>query len=134
MEGIGGFMNKRQKGLLKVRQVKSILEQCGQKVEGPGYKPIWTGKAMMAVHKDFFGVFDLMSYSKDTGIRGHQITNIADKMIHAKAIFASGLSGDLWCYINNRGFNRYMVYSSTEGEMRIELLAEGIKPSGRKLS
>ncbi len=119
-------MNKRSKGLQKVRQVRQILILAGEKVEGPGFRPLWTGKGTMAVHQDYFGVADLISWHKDRGFKIHQVTDIADKMIHAKAIFDSGMTADLWCYVPRKGFNRYWVYSDN-GEMRIELLGEGIK-------
>lgn len=117
-------MNNRRKGLEMVKQVRKALEAMGHTVEGPGYKPLFVNGKMTVVHRDFFGVFDLISFSSKAKLRGHQVCSLENKQRNAKKVFESGIDGDLWCYVKGtKGFTRYWVYSDN-GEMRIEWLGE----------
>lgn len=116
----------RGKGLARVREVKQILEVSGHIVEGPGYKTMFINGKLIPVHRDFFGVFDLLEYSKDSGIYGHQVCDYKQKLRNARKIYDAGLTGDLWCHEPRQGYSRYYVYQ-LDGEMKIEQLASGIQ-------
>lgn len=73
-------MTNREKGLAECRKVKKILESWGFLIEGPGYKPLFlpTTRKMTVVHKDYFGMFDLLVMCPK-GIFGIQVTTSASK-------------------------------------------------------
>ena len=88
----------RAKGLAFVREVKKILEDLGEKVEGPFYKPMFFGGKTHAVHKDLFGVFDLLSYAPDTQTYcGHQVSVLGKKAEKVAEILGAGMQGIVWC-------------------------------------
>ena len=97
-------MNNRAKGLSYCREVRKILEGMNYIVEGPGYKPLWTGKGMSAVHSDFFGVFDLISFntSSPEGFIFHQVSDISHKSEKIKAIQSNNMPGWVWCRVPSR--------------------------------
>ena len=118
-------MNSRKKGLQSVNKVKKILQDRGEKVEGPGYKVIWLPSGPQVVHCDYFGLFDLLSIPPMGVIRGHAVCSMANKKRNAKKILDGDYFGDLWAEDEGK-FNRYHVYRDIEGD-HIELVEEGIK-------
>ncbi len=102
-------MNNRQKGLQRVREVRKMLEGMGHKVEGPGYGVAFFGGSMRPIHRDFFGIADLMS-SHDGVFHLHQVTDLKNKSKHVKAIQDGGLSAWLWCKIEGKfGYRIFIV-------------------------
>ena len=111
----------RDKGLDYVREVRKILEGLGHTVEGPGYGVAYYNAKMNPVHKDFFGIFDLMSYDGKSYL-GHQVSTEANKSTKIKAIQGAKLPGWVWCrFTDDDGFVGYKVYEVglviTEHEM-----------------
>jgi hypothetical protein len=88
-------MNTRQKGLNYVREVRKILESMGHIVEGPGYALAFFDNRMQAIHRDYFGIFDLISWD---GIQliGHQVSDIHNKSTKIKEIQGQQMSGWVW--------------------------------------
>lgn len=101
------LMNNRQKGLQYVREVKAILEKQGWIVDGPMYKPIFIKGRSTAVHSDFFGLFDLISYlpNEFVGYYFHQISLDEKRAEKIKAILKAGVAGFFW----GRGINEKRV-------------------------
>jgi hypothetical protein len=96
-------MSSRQKGLQRVREVRKILEGLGHQVEGPGYSVAFFGGSMKPIHKDYFGVADLISYSPDDKeFILHQVTDLSNKSAHVKAIQEMGLSCWVWCRLEGK--------------------------------
>jgi len=96
-------MNNRQKGLQYVREVRRIMEKKGNIVEGPMYRPAFIKGKSRAVHSDFFGLFDLISYNPknfDT-FSFHQVSLNEKRSEKIKAILKAGVSGFFW----GRGVN-----------------------------
>ena len=112
----------RAKGLDFVREVRKILEGMGHTVEGPGYGVAYYNAKMNPVHKDFFRVFDLISFDGKSYI-GHQVSTEANKSTKIKAIQEANLPGWVWCrFTDDDGFVGYAVYeimgsTITEHEM-----------------
>ena len=121
-------MNARQKGLAAVHKVKKILQARGETVEGPGFRPAYNKKTkkMFLMHSDYFGAYDLMSFSKDKCLYGIQVCSLDNKQRNARKIYESGNDGELWCYMGKEGFNVYLV-TELDGKLHIELLEEGVK-------
>ncbi len=93
-----GVKNSRRKGLAGVREVKKILEANGSMVTGPGYQPVFAGGRMITVHRDYLGLFDLISMDGATGnLHGHQVTispaHLAEKV---KDLADAGAMGYVW--------------------------------------
>ena len=97
-EAQGDYMNARAKGLQWVREVKKLLEGMGHVVEGPGYSVAFYQGRMNAIHRDYFGIADLISYHQGIFYL-HQITDLHNKSSHVKTIQASGLPCWLWCRV-----------------------------------
>jgi len=93
--------SSRAKGLSYCREVKKILEGIDHVVEGPGYKPLWTGKGMSAVHSDYFGVFDLISFDGKEFLF-HQVSDIGHKSDKIKSIQEKKMNGWVWCRVPSR--------------------------------
>lgn len=90
-------MNSRQKGLAGVREVKKILEAGGSKVTGPAYKPAFVGGRMIAVHCDFFGLFDLISLDNEGELHGHQVTVCPEHQSQKiNALKKAAVPGKVW--------------------------------------
>ncbi len=89
-------MNARAKGLAWCREVKEILISRGYRVDGPFYGAAFFGGKMVTIHRDIFGCMDLISY-KDGQMLGHQVTDSANKSVHAKKMITAGVDGWLWC-------------------------------------
>lgn len=107
-------MKSRQKGLVLVREVRKILEGMGEIVEGPGYGVAFFNDRMNPIHKDFFGVFDLMSFSpKEKEFTGHQVSTEHNKSTKIKALQEAKLPGWVWCRFSDEergaGYEVYMV-------------------------
>lgn len=101
-------MNARGKGLIFVREVKKILLDKGFKVEGPGYSMLFFDGRVQGVHRDYFGVADLMSWG-DNQFMLHQITTISNRASHEKIITETGIPCWLWCRTEDRK-NRWRVF------------------------
>jgi hypothetical protein len=93
-------MNNRAKGLAFCREVRKILEALGHQVEGPGYGIAFYGGRMAPVHRDYFGVFDLVSIFEGQTY-WHQISTPSNKAVKVKAIIAKSLSGWVWARASN---------------------------------
>ena len=89
-------MNARRKGLAYVNEVKSILKRTGHIIEGPAHSILWTTRGSIAVHTDFFGVWDLISFHPDQGYRFHQISTDQNKSTKIKEIAKLKMSGYVW--------------------------------------
>ena len=114
--------NNRAKGLSFCREVKKILEGIGHQVEGPGYGIAFYGGQMRPVHKDYWGVFDLLSYFEGQ-IYCHQISTPTNKAVKIKAIQAKNLPGWVWSRVSNgRIFYRVFIVKNSgaveEAEIR----------------
>jgi len=112
----------REKGLIYVHEVKKLLEAIGHQVEGPGYMIIYIplnpgayklginrATKPIQVHKDYFGVADLISYFEGKLIL-HQVTDLSNKSIHVKAIQERGLSAWVWCRFNEGRRIGYRIF------------------------
>ena len=115
-------MNARSKGLAFTREVRKILEGIGHQVEGPGYGVAFFNGQMRPVHRDYWGVFDLLSYFEGHYFC-HQVSTPANKAVKIKAIIAKALPGWVWCRISNgkvfyRIFDVKVSGEITEGEIR----------------
>ena len=102
-------MNARQKGLQTVRRVKHYLEANGYTIEGPGYSVAFFQGSMKPIHRDYFGVFDLLSVNKDEGIKGHQVCSIKNKARNQAKMQKAGISGYLWCKGGGPQCDKYWV-------------------------
>ena len=102
-------MNARSKGLQTVRRVKHYLEANSYVVEGPGYAVAFFQGSMKPIHRDYFGVFDLLSASKTDVIRGHQICSIKNKARNQAKMQKAGISGYLWCKGGGPQCDKYWV-------------------------
>jgi len=88
--------NTRRKGLAGVREVRKILEANGSRVEGPGYQPLFV-KKMIVVHRDYFGIFDLISLDVDGVLHGHQVTTSPDhKAEKIREMIEAKVAGTVW--------------------------------------
>jgi len=101
--------SNRSKGLAYIREVRKILEVHGHTCEGPGYAPMWTPKGMIACHRDYFDVWDLLSFTDTNGIHGHQVCTKDNKLRNVKKIQAVGLSGYLWVRLPGGKYDKYWV-------------------------
>ncbi len=103
----------RKTGLKYVHEVKEILKNMGFMVEGPGYKVIWLpGKTPIQTHIDYFGLWDLISWSKDRGYEFHQITTYSHWTDRKKTINTAGMNGYIWgrTIVNGKiVYNRYYI-------------------------
>jgi len=106
-------MNARSKGLQRVREVGKMLEGIGHQVEGPGYALAFYGGSMKPIHRDYFGIADLISF-RDGIFVLHQVTDLTNKGKHVKAIQEIGLSAWLWCKIEGKSGYRIFFVTPTE--------------------
>ena len=100
----------RHKGLLYCSEVKHLLQLEGHKVDGPFFVSKFFGGKSNAVHKDIFGVADLISFL-DGEIILHQVTvlnNKADKIheIQKEKIYPIWV----WCRIKESNKVGYRVF------------------------
>ena len=104
--------SNRAKGLDFVREVRKILEGIGHTVEGPGYGVAFYNAKMNPIHRDFFGVFDLMSFNGQSYL-GHQVSTEANKSTKIKAIQEAKLLGWVWCRFSDEdrgaGYEVWMI-------------------------
>ncbi len=106
-------MNNRSKGLIFCREVKKILEGIGHIVEGPGYGVAFNSGRMAQVHREYFGLFDILYYFEGQ-IYCHQISTPTNKATKVKAIQAKKMHGWVWSRISNgRVFYRVFIVKST---------------------
>jgi len=127
IEGKAERKRRRAKGLQYVREVKEILYAQGCQVEGPMYKIRWIPKKGASVymekgeiiprqvHKDFFGVFDLISFRKDLGYIFHQVSIWEERSRKVKAILKVELRGWIWSRIKQGQRIAYDVASAVPG-------------------
>ena len=112
----------RSKGLNFTREVRRILEGIGHTVEGPGYGLAYYNAKMNPVHKDFFGVFDLISFDGKSYI-GHQVSTETNKSAKIKAIQEAKLPGWVWCRFSDEdrgtGYEVWRVFGDTVEDSEI---------------
>ncbi len=108
-------MNNRQKGLHRVREVKKMLEGLGHVCEGPGYSIAFFDGQMRPIHRDYFGVGDLISYHEGQFIL-HQVTDLSHKSKHLKAIQNKGLIAWLWCKIDQHRIG-YRIFKVSQNSI-----------------
>lgn len=110
-------MNNRAKGLAACREVKKILVDMGYKVDGPSYGVAFFGGKSIPIHRDFFGVLDLISY-KEEQYWGHQVTDLNNKSKKVKALDETGMKAWVWCRtkVKNK-----VVYRVFYGDMEIPI-------------
>ncbi len=71
---------------------------------------------MRPVHRDYFGVFDLLS-AFEGNYFFHQISTSSNKAVKVKAIQEKGLSGWVWTRVSNgKVFYRIFIVSPKEVE------------------
>jgi hypothetical protein len=95
-----------------------MLEGMGAVVEGRGYALAFYGGSMKPIHRDYFGIADLISF-RDGIFTLHQVTDLTNKGKHVKAIQEKGLSAWLWCKVEGKsGYRIFFVFPHevTEGE------------------
>ena len=105
------MLNARAKGLGFCREVRKILEGMGHEVEGPGFKSVYFGGTIHAIHKDYFDVFDLISFYENR-FTFHQVSTVSNKSTKIKAIQNKGMSGWTWCRVteqNQTGFDVFII-------------------------
>ena len=111
-------MTAREKGLQECRKVKKVLEGMGFAVEGPGYKPFFipkTGK-MTVVHKDYFGIYDLLFMGR-FHIFGVQVTaDAGNRMEKARKLLEGHKTlGFVWYPIKRKG---YQILAVRDGDIQ----------------
>lgn len=116
-------MTAREKGLQECRKVKKVLEGMGFSVEGPGYKPLFipkTGK-MTVVHKDYFGIYDLLIMGK-FHIFGVQVTTDAGNRMEKVRTISEGHKplGFVWYPIKGKGYQILAVKCGDTQEWTLE--------------
>ena len=110
-------MNAREKGLARVREVRKVLEGLGYTCEGPGYSVAFFAGRMQAIHRDYFGVGDLISYSGGKFIL-HQVTDLKNKAKHVRLIQEARLPCWTWCRAKEGRKVFYRVFMvDTEGTL-----------------
>ena len=120
-------MTAREKGLQECRKVKKVLEGMGFAVEGPGYKPLFipkTGK-MTVVHKDYFGIYDLLFMGR-FHIFGVQVTTDAGNRMEKARIISDGHKplGFVWYPIKRKGYQILSVRGVDIADISIWTLEE----------
>ena len=60
------------------------------------------GGKVNAIHKDYFDIFDLISFDGKDFI-GHQISTIENKAAKVRAIQNKGMKGWVWCRVSEIG-------------------------------
>lgn len=114
----------RSKGLNFVREGKLILQRLGHLTEGPGYiivhipKFIEGQKIMVPVqsHRDFFGVYDLISFHPEYGFAFHQFTTLDNKQTKINALIKKGMKGNVWCRCKENNKVMYRTWFVDSGE------------------
>ncbi len=102
-------MNNRQKGLGYCREVKKLLEGMNHVVEGPGYAVAFFNNRMSPIHRDYFSIYDLISFDGNHFIF-HQVSTVAHKSEKIKAIQKQGMSGWVWCRLHQKiGYRIFFV-------------------------
>lgn len=107
--------NARAKGLGFCREVKKILEAMGHEVEGPGYATAFFQGATHAIHRDYFGIWDLISFYENV-YYFHQVSTIENKSTKIKSIQGKKMLGFVWIRSKK---NKYKIF-------KINLLVEEI--------
>ncbi len=110
-------MNSRKKGLARVREVRKILEGIGHQVEGPDYSLAYFQGRMQAIHRDYFGVGDLISFFEGQYML-HQVTDLPNKSRHINSILEKKLPCWVWCFVSEKRKTWYRVFMvDTKGEI-----------------
>lgn len=105
------MISARGKGLAFCREVRKILEAMGHQVEGPGYATAYFQGAIHAIHRDYFGIWDLISFYENV-YYFHQVSTIENKTTKIKAIQQTKLPGWVWCRVtedNQTGFDVFVI-------------------------
>ncbi len=102
-------MNNRAKGLAACREVKKILQEMGYKVDGPSYGIAFFGGKSVPIHRDFFGVLDLITY-KDGQYWGHQVTDLNNKSKKVRALEEAGVKAWVWARTKENGKIKYRIF------------------------
>jgi len=110
-------MNARAKGLSACREVKKILQDRGYRVDGPAYGVAFFGGRSVPIHRDFFGVLDLITY-KDGQYWGHQVTDLSNKSKKIKALAEAGIQAWVWARTKEGRKIKYRVFFE---DMEIEI-------------
>lgn len=111
-------MNSRSKGLKYVGEVKAILKRFGHETEGPAHNLMRLPSGFVPVHRDYFGIWDLISFDK-LGYHFHQVTTDHNRAVKIGAILQKGMSGQVWgrCKEGNRvAYRTYYVYFDGQTE------------------
>ena len=101
----------RAKGLSFCREVRKILEGMNHIVEGPGYATAFFQGAVHPIHRDYFGLFDLISFYENK-YYFHQVSTIKNKTTKIKAIQGMGMTGWVWCRVtedNQTGYDIFII-------------------------
>jgi len=104
-------MNSRAKGLSFCREVRKILEGMDHEVEGPGYATAFFQGALHPIHRDYFSLFDLISFFEGK-YYFHQVSTIENKSTKIKAIQAKGMAGWVWLRVtedNQTGYDIFII-------------------------
>jgi hypothetical protein len=122
--------DSRGKGLAFVREVKTILQSLGHETEGPAYFLIHTPKVTpmgekiiipVQCHKDFFGIWDLISWHKVYGVAFHQVSIYEKRQTKINEIIKKGMSGNVWGRCKQGRNVTYRTYSiDKEGKVTEE--------------
>lgn len=102
-------MNARQKGLNFVHEVKRILEGMNHEVEGPGFASAFFNGRTNPIHRDYFSVFDLISFDGDHFLF-HQVSSLSNKSTKIKAIQKKKMPGWVWCRFSKGGRVGYRIF------------------------
>ena len=92
--------NTRQKGLSFCREVHKILEGIGHQVDGPFYGVAFYDNSMRPIHRDIFGIYDLISFYEGKLI-GHQVSTEANKSTKIKEIQKTNFPCWIWSRFHN---------------------------------
>ncbi len=127
----------RSKGLNFCREVKKILEGMGHEVEGPGYATVFFQGAIHPIHRDYFSLFDLISFFEGK-YYFHQVSTIENKSTKIKAIQKKKMNGWVWLRVNEdnqTGFDVFMVDPNCfiEKEMRYFIKKGKIRRKNNKI-
>lgn len=143
--------DRRKKGLNYVGEIKGILKQLGHETEGPGYSVMRIPERkqipgeriseiplkMIQVHKDYFGVFDLISFKEGVGYFFHQGSILEERSRKIKAIVEKKMQGWVWGRFKQNRRVGYKIFSvEANGEVKeypaIFWIADFAKNNGKE--
>ncbi len=126
-------MNARQKGLSYCREVRKIIEALGHTVEGPGYATAFFNGRMSPIHRDYFGLWDLISYYQGQYLF-HQVSTLSNKSSKIKAITGKQMPGWIWCRVDHPvGYRIFKVdQAGNVVETGMQFIPKAILGEGKK--